>query len=313
MDFDFRRYCTSRLAIVALIVLMVAFSWLDPIDSQANQQVESGLKRALVTFAAARALNGVISVIQGTEVSAQPFGFGLTLTVGQVLDPVNDLVEKFSDLMLVASIAFGVQKVLLAVGASWLISFAFSVVALAWCYLYLTEKWRPVWLARTLAVLAIARFAIPVALVGSGLVFDSFLQATYDRSHAAIQSVSDDLAAAKESLGENSSTAIQNSAGDSARKPGFFGELLGQKKEGAPPGERENSEPSAEQQPPVEKRSPWSKLNPKKQLDNLKQIAEKSTERIIDLMVVFVLQTILLPLFLIWLFANVLGGLRRSE
>ena len=308
MNFDLRCYGIVKIGIVALTVLMVAFSWLDPIDTQATQQVESGVKRSLITFATARALNGVISVVQGTEVSAKPFGFGLTLSVGQVLDPVNDLIEKFSNLMLFACIAFGIQKVLLAVGSSWLISVVFSIVAGAWCYLYLVNKSRPNWLTRTVVILVIARFAIPVALVGSGLIFDGFLKPTYDRSHMAIQSVSKDLAASKDAIAEETTSNIQDSTGDVQKKPGFFTGLFGQKKENSTPSESGSGDTSATQQTAIEKQSLWSKINPKKRIDNLKVIVEDSTESFIDLMVVFVLQTILLPLFLIWIFISILKG-----
>jgi len=97
--------------------LAALVAWYRPLQDVANAQVDAGLKRALISFASARALNAVISVIQGTEFSIQPIGVGVTLTSGQVLDPVNDLIEQFSTLMVVASVAFGVQKVLLAIGA----------------------------------------------------------------------------------------------------------------------------------------------------------------------------------------------------
>ena len=60
---------------VVLIICMAAIvlcSWLGPLDTPATEQVDAGLKRALISFATARALNGVISVVQGTQVSAQP-------------------------------------------------------------------------------------------------------------------------------------------------------------------------------------------------------------------------------------------------
>ena len=87
------------LLLLALLALLLG-TWLAPLDKPAMQQVDAGLKRALVSFAAARALNSVISVAQGTEVSVEPLGVGVTLTPGQLLDPVNDLVEQFSNLML---------------------------------------------------------------------------------------------------------------------------------------------------------------------------------------------------------------------
>ena len=44
-----------------------------------DAQVDAGLKRALATYAAARALNAVISVAQGTEVALEPGGVGVVL------------------------------------------------------------------------------------------------------------------------------------------------------------------------------------------------------------------------------------------
>lgn len=54
------------------------------------------MARAAYTFALVRGLNGVIALIQGTEVVVSPAGMGLTLTVGEILDPINDLAERFS-------------------------------------------------------------------------------------------------------------------------------------------------------------------------------------------------------------------------
>lgn len=47
----------------------------------------------------------------------------MTFTPGQVLAPLNTLIEQFSDVMLIAMIAFGVEKMLLSVGASRGVSF----------------------------------------------------------------------------------------------------------------------------------------------------------------------------------------------
>ena len=112
----------SRLATVALVLLFIVLSWSKDISEMANMQVDAGLKRSLVSFASARALNAVISVVQGTEVVVHPLGVGITLALGQVLDPINDLAEQFSSIMLLASVAFGIQKLLLTVASNWAVS-----------------------------------------------------------------------------------------------------------------------------------------------------------------------------------------------
>lgn len=308
MAIDVRRYGIEKILVVAVLFLAVLFSWLDPIDSHANQQVDDGLKRALVTFASARALNAVISVVQGTEITAQPLGFGLTVTVGQILDPVNDLVEQFSNLMLVACVAFGVEKVLLTVGASWIVSLLFSSIVIAWIGLYLLNRDRPAWISRAMIILVVIRFALPFSLVGSGLIFDGFLKTKYDHSHAAIQSVSTDLSATKDFIEEDTASTAQNSAGEAQKKPGFFGRLLGPRVEKNGASDSNTGETGAEAPNNSEKQSFWSKINPKKRIENLKQSVEKITERIIDLMVVFVFQTILMPLIFLWLFISLVRG-----
>jgi hypothetical protein len=47
-----------------------------------------------------------------------------------VRDPITDLVEQFSTLMLMASAAFGVQKVLINIGSWWPLSVAVSATAM---------------------------------------------------------------------------------------------------------------------------------------------------------------------------------------
>ena len=69
-----------------LLALLVACSWLNPFDSIAIEKVDAGLKRALISFGSARALNAVVSVIQETDVSIEPGGVGVKLAPGQVLD-----------------------------------------------------------------------------------------------------------------------------------------------------------------------------------------------------------------------------------
>ena len=103
--------------VTAIMTAVLALSGLA--DQTSGDYADAALKRALVTFAVARGLNGVISVAQGTEVAVEPGGVGVNFTVGQILDPINDLVEQFSSVMLVAASSLGLQKILLSMTAWW--------------------------------------------------------------------------------------------------------------------------------------------------------------------------------------------------
>jgi hypothetical protein len=244
---------------VILVALMVVCAWIPRFNALANEQVDAGLKRAAATYAMARLLNGIISVAQGTEIAATPAGIGVTLTPGQILDPLNDLVEDFSQVMLVAMVVFGIEKILLTVGASWAISVILSAIAAVWAFLYLRGiKARG--LTRLLLIFFLVRFAMPVSLMGTEMVFEHFLAPDYRESQEALKSVQRQ-ASLLESIGEE-------------ERHGFWEKL-----------KNVTVDVFAEARARLEK---------------LKQAAEHATERVIRLMAVFVLETMVLPVLFFW-------------
>lgn len=253
---------------VAVVAIMVACSWLSPFDTKANEQVDAGLKRAAATYASARLLNGAISVVQGTQISAAPAGMGMTFAPGEVLDPLNDLVEQFSQVMLVAMVAFGVEKVLLTVGASWMISVTFSLVAGVWAILYVRGMTGPRWLSRLLLVLLVTRFAMPLSLIGTDAIFQQFMALDYQESQEVLKSVQ----------GEASKLGAAGAPGKQGLWEGFKNATVDAFAEA------------------------------RTHLENLKHAAENAIERIIKLMAIFVLQTIVLPVFFIWVLLSVGRG-----
>ncbi len=254
-------HIARRIILALSMATVILFSWIGPLDAPAIQQVDAGLKRALVSFATARALNALISVAQGTEVSVQPFGFGVTLTPGQLLDPVNDLVEQFSNWMLAAGVAFGVQKVLIGIGGYWLISLLLTSAALGWAWFHFRQQPAPAWLSRMLVILLMLRFAIPAVTIGTDLLWQKFLAADYETSQQVIDVASGQVA----------------------------------KLDPAVP-------ITAENQGLLEKMKDWLAQNAdvKTGFAKLKQAAEQTIEHIIKLIVIFLLQTLIIPLLLLW-------------
>ena len=241
-------------------------------DDTAARLTDDGLKRALISFATARALNAVISVAQGTEVAVEPAGIGVNFAPGQVLDPLNDLVEHFGDLMLAASIAFGVQKLLLAIGGTWTVSLLLSVVAVA-CIALLWRRQRnpqahtaplPGWSLRILAVLIIVRFAVPLVSIGNEMLFQAFLKHDYQQSQSAVAAWS---------------------------------------------GSQDNIAAPPASQSTLESLKSWLNKNVdvRERIEKLRIAAEETTEHIITLMAIYLLQTLLIPLGFLWLLVKGVG------
>jgi hypothetical protein len=252
---------TRQSIVLFFVIVAILGSWLAPLDLPATQQVDAGLKRALVSFATARALNAVISVAQGTQASIQPLGVGVTLAPGQALDPVNDLVEKFSNLMLAASVIFGVQKVLISIGSYWPLSLALTLVALGWMGCYLKIRHPPDLLSRLLVILLMLRFAVPVVTIGTDQLWQKYLAHDYAVSQKTISSVSGQV---KE---------LNLVKPGQATDPDF-----------------------------MEKTKQWfsQKIDVSVYFQGLTAVAEQAIEHLIKLIVIFTLQTLVIPSLLLW-------------
>ena len=133
-----------------------------------QQYIDNSFNVASTTFVAARGLNAVISVVQGTELAMVPLGIGMTLTPGQILDPVNDLVEQFSWVMLASTTAIGIEKVAMAISV-WPVSKAIYSGFLVLTILFIwwgkfPIKYRVFWLKASIIVVFL-RFSIPLVFI----------------------------------------------------------------------------------------------------------------------------------------------------
>lgn len=177
----------KRIALLLLAAALAMASWSGALDTAARTRVDSALTQALLTFATARALNGVVSVLQSGQVGAQ-LGVGMSINPGELLDPVNDLIESFSDIMLAVTVALGVHKVLLTIGAWWAVPLALSLCA-ALLLAFGLRRAPPGWLSQVFVLLVLLRFAVPVATVGSELLFERFLEPEYQQSQQVLDAI----------------------------------------------------------------------------------------------------------------------------
>ncbi len=283
-----RRPWLQTVALVLVAVLAVV----PVLDRRAAVNYEDLFQRAIVTFALARTLNGVISAVQGTEVALQPAGVGVTLTPGQILDPVNDLVERFSWIMLGATVSLGVQSVLLEISAWWVLKGVVVVLAL-WLGVLLwrdgpaagrSSRARQI-LWRSLLVVVFLRFAVPLTLVANEAVYDLFLESRYAESTEVIQAAGNEIEAISEAAvadAEAETEPVEQGMLDSLLGP--LREVWNEASAGAGLAER---------------------------VAAIQARAGALIEHIIQLSVVFVLQTGLLPVAFLWLFLQLARWLLR--
>ena len=269
--------------LLSVALFLVAVLSVTPfMDQRAAADYEQLFQRAFVTFALARTINGVISVVQGTEIALQPAGVGVTLTPGEILDPVNDLVERFSWVMMGATISLGVQNVLLDISAWWVIQALVTLLA-AWL---LIRLWYPgqgsevtrALLKRIFLLVLFIRFAVPVMLIANDLLYQQFLEERYQQSTEIITDAGREL----EQLSEDANE--ENAVDDEV---GMLHSIT----------------------------RAWSttvdSIDLSGRLERMQVQAAQVIEHMLQLSVVFIVQTALLPVAFLWFFAQVVKRLFR--
>lgn len=261
----------NKLLLTLAIGLMVVLSATSAMTNLSEDYLDGAFKRALIGFAIARGLNGVISVAQGTEFDITPAGVGVSLAPGEILDPINDLVERFSWIMLLSSSAIGVQKVLLSMSAWQGLSLAVAIVGILLILMQWVKKLESGWsqnlMLRIFTLLLILRFMMPMVSLANEWVYRTFLQENYQNSSEQLEIAKNRISSInQEVMTEQDPTdgGIVNRAKDLYR-------------------------------------SALKRLNFEKRLEDYKAAAESISENTISLIVVFLMQTIMFPLLFLWM------------
>ena len=293
-----RNRTLKKVALSVLILLVVVLSYsgtvnrfvlqtpfVNSIDVRAEEYYNESIKKALYTFAVARGLNAIISVIQNIEITPVV----ATLPLGEILDPLNDLVERFSLVMLVSASSLGIQKILMEIG-SWLgfkllLSLSLLVILIA---LWLPEERKSGTLAlgyKLILVSIVIRFCIPVVGVATSKTYDLFLKEKAEKATEEIEKTRDEIEAAQIAEQDELRSPTKHENADESADHGLWGRIKAMYS-GA---------------------KDYADIQGK--LDSIKQTVSETAKYIVNLIVVFFLQTIIIPLVVLWVILRAGYGL----
>ena len=184
-----------RAIIFSLFVLVLAFlSFHGALDNFAHEHVTDTTAKSIGIYAVSRGINAVISVLQSSEVS-----FLVSVQIGELLDPVNDAVEKLSSAMVWAIGSLFLQRIILEMASSSLFKWVFFVTSILAVVVTLLGQWERSRkflftnmqifyddldnfqhvLVRIFAITGIVRFVVP-AFVAVGVLRERSVSETCD-------------------------------------------------------------------------------------------------------------------------------------
>ncbi|MFT5220852.1 MAG: hypothetical protein ACI9LO_000816 [Planctomycetota bacterium] len=176
---------------IGLAILLSSTSLL---DDYADRYTSESIKHAAITYATARGINALVSMMQSSNVSA---GIGIvsgSMTIGELLDPINDLIERFSGMMTLALASLAGQKVLLLIASNrlflYLLAF-FGLVSLLLIWYGQAIQVNVVF--RCFLVLVFIRFSLGLAVAMNSGVDLLFLQQEIEKNDQEIAAFQENL------------------------------------------------------------------------------------------------------------------------
>jgi len=165
----------KRHAFIALVALLVAVSWLGVLDQAADDYTDGAIIQAGSAYAVARGINATVSVLQSSTISFS-FGVGGSIAVGEILDPINDLIERFSESVTVALGSLVLQKILLKITANKVFSVILTLVGalLVWAAYFSKLAWAR-YLTKLFIILVVVRFSLGLVVLANSMVHQLFL------------------------------------------------------------------------------------------------------------------------------------------
>jgi hypothetical protein len=187
----------ASIGLPALVLGLLAIAWMGYLDTYSHDYLGQSIKNTGILYGVVRGINALVSVLQSSEVSVML----VSVNIGELLDPLNDLIERFSDVLVIALGALVFQQVMLGIVSHNVFNLVMTALALLVLYSSLVKR-LPFhgYLLRALLLSLFLRFALAVTVLCASLVDGWFLQQPMQEQTEAMIELEDQLVNSRDAL-----------------------------------------------------------------------------------------------------------------
>jgi hypothetical protein len=163
-----------------LIAILLFFSSglrIPVLDTAADAYFREAITKGGVAYATCRVINASVSIVKDSSLQLEPAGVGVSLAVGQALDPIDDMTERLSDVLVTAITSLGVQKLAYEISVSLappiLSIFLFTLSILSWFENDRLKSFQKTTM-RFALLIVIARFCLPISSMANEFINSTF-------------------------------------------------------------------------------------------------------------------------------------------
>ena len=181
------------LALLAAALYGASLVKLPILDEETDRYFSESIRSASLAYATVRGVNAVVSVAKESRLELSPTGVGVSLAAGQILDPIDDMAERLSSLLVTAIVSVGIQKIGYEIGKAVSLQLVALLLVLALPLLWRSGPASTLalqWLLKGCLLLLLLRFMLPLSAMLSDTVYESTLRPNIEAANARLSIIS---------------------------------------------------------------------------------------------------------------------------
>lgn len=170
---------------VVWVLLLTVFAWVGIVDQYAEEYINASLVSAGTSFGVAKLFNATVSVLSTITLNIPVVG---SIQIGELLDPLNDLVEDFSSVMKYAISSLLIQKFLVEILQTVHFKVFLLISGIAFVLTkYTLREYRSV-AYKVFLFAVICKFSIAAVALGSSWVDKAFIDQVVQQENSVLES-----------------------------------------------------------------------------------------------------------------------------
>lgn len=254
-----------------LVVILVVVALLPQLGSQCVKYLDKWTTQSVVTFGTAKTISAALSVVEDSELKVG----GLTVAAGAVVRPLNDMIDRVASIALASAVSLGIQRLVVEIGAwsgfqGFLIFSATLWLIALWSDSFIKFDLRPL-ASKLLLIALVIRLLVPFAVLSTGYLGEHFTAKALTEAQQGLEPLKT----------EATKVNVARATSDPAKDAGLLARIT------SIPREIGNALDRFQRSISV-------------LADSVATRADVYSEVAIKLIVVFIVQTMLMPILLLW-------------
>jgi len=160
------------------------------VDTFADDYFTESVLLTASVYTTCRVVNRVVSVGKDASIELTPFGVGIAIPIGEILDPIDDMTERLADILVTALTSLATQKTFYEISfrlAPLILAYCLLLIALlAWIPHPITNRISQVAL-QIIVVVLVGRLFLPVSATLNESIQESFFDSRIESAESKLK------------------------------------------------------------------------------------------------------------------------------